>query len=101
MLGLHLDLDLDLSALTTDTPLPLLGPHLPTLVLSAAGFYAVQSLSHRVGRRLVGRWDGFDTRTKKGWASHVVCEWTVWMRRHIDTSTHRRIGTSAHRHIWM
>ncbi|GFZ47742.1 hypothetical protein JCM24511_05489 [Saitozyma sp. JCM 24511] len=63
---------LDLAGLTADTPLPLLGPHLPTLVLSAAGFYAVQWGSHRLGRRWVGRWDGFDTRTKKGWASHVV-----------------------------
>jgi hypothetical protein len=47
------------------------------LVLSAAGFYAVQSAAHRLGKRWVGRWDGFDTRTKKGWASHVVCECTV------------------------
>ena len=66
---------MDLSNLTADTPLPLLGPHLPTLILATASFYAIQWGSHRYSPRWMSRtWDDMDERTRHNWASHVVCE---------------------------
>lgn len=65
----------DLAKLTGSSPLPLLGPHLPTLVLSTLSFFAIQHLSYRFAPLFLGnKWDGFDKRTRKGWASHVVCK---------------------------
>ncbi|WWD21502.1 hypothetical protein CI109_105988 [Kwoniella shandongensis] len=53
-------------------PLPLLGPHLPTLLLSTAGWYCVQYLSHRLSPRWISKYGEFDERTRRGWATHVV-----------------------------
>ena len=66
---------MSLTSLTTAAGLPLLGPHLPTLVISTASFFAIQHVSHRLAPIWLGnKWDEFDKRTKKGWASHVVCK---------------------------
>ncbi|WWC86889.1 uncharacterized protein L201_001768 [Kwoniella dendrophila CBS 6074] len=53
-------------------PLPLLGPHLPTLALSTIFFYGVQYASHTISPKLVGKYSEFDKRTRIGWATHVV-----------------------------
>jgi hypothetical protein len=62
----------------TDSALPLLAPHLPVLLGSAAFFWAVQLGTHVVAPRIAGRvgdkWRGWDGRTRKGFASHVVCK---------------------------
>lgn len=64
----------DLSNLTASTPLPFLGPHLPTFLLSIAGSFLLRELSHRYSYIWLGsKWDGFDAKTKRGWASHTVC----------------------------
>lgn len=60
---------------TEASPLPLLGPHLPTLILSTISFFSIQYVSHRLSPIWLGsKWDSFDKRTRKGWASHVVCK---------------------------
>ncbi|WRT64766.1 uncharacterized protein IL334_001700 [Kwoniella shivajii] len=53
-------------------PLPLLGPHLPTFILSTTFFYGTQYTSHSISPRLVKKYGEFDRRTKIGWATHVV-----------------------------
>ncbi|KAK4684102.1 hypothetical protein P7C73_g6101, partial [Tremellales sp. Uapishka_1] len=64
---------ISLPSISLSNPLPLLPPHLPTLLSSAATFYAVQLLSRRYSPTLLGRkWHDFDRRTKNGWDSHVV-----------------------------
>ena len=65
---------MDLDSLTMNTPLPLLGPHLPTLVVSTVAFFLIRSLTAIYGPVYLGKkWEAFDGRTKKGMASHVVC----------------------------
>lgn len=65
---------LDLAKLTATSALPLLGPHLPTLVISTLACFTIQYLSHVITPRILGsKWDDFDKKTRKGWASHCVC----------------------------
>ncbi|KAI9636404.1 DUF887-domain-containing protein [Dioszegia hungarica] len=55
-----------LDALTVNTPLPLLGPHLPAFVLSVAACYAIQYATYAFGPSLVGagKWAQLDRRTR-------------------------------------
>jgi len=72
---------LDLARMTADSPLPLLGPHLPTLVISTLACFAIQNLSHIITPRILGKkWETFDKKTKKGWASHCVCTSPILQR---------------------
>jgi hypothetical protein len=65
-----------LNALTVDTPLPLLGPHLPTFVLSVVACYAIQYAAYTFGPRVVGagKWAQLDRRTRTGFLTRTVCE---------------------------
>lgn len=66
---------IDLSRLTASTPIPLLGEHLPILVISTISCFVLWNLSYRYSRIWLGsKWDDFDGRTKRGWASHTVCK---------------------------
>ena len=63
-----------LSDLTSSSPLPHLGPHLPVLVISTVTCYAIQHGAHIITPMVLGgKWAGFDAKTKQGWASHCVC----------------------------
>jgi hypothetical protein len=65
----------DLAILTSNTPLPLLGPHLPTFILAITGFYTVQLFTHRFAPAILGKkWEALSEKTRIGFASHVVCE---------------------------
>ena len=76
---------LDLARLTADSPLPLLGPHLPTLVISTLACFAIQNLSHIITPRILGRkWETFDKKTRRGWASHCVCTSHMSCRREVE-----------------
>ena len=64
-----------LADLTSSSPLPHLGPHLPVLVASTVTCYAIQHGAHIVTPMVLGKkWAGFDAKTKQGWASHCVCK---------------------------
>jgi len=64
-----------LADLTSSSPLPHLGPHLPVLVISTVTCYTIQHLAHIVTPQLLGKkWEGFDAKTRQGWASHCVCK---------------------------
>lgn len=70
-----------LARLIADSPLPLLGPHLPTLVISTLACFTIQNLSHIITPRILGKkWEVFDKKTKKGWASHCVCTFPILRR---------------------
>ncbi|KAK8847411.1 hypothetical protein IAR55_005269 [Kwoniella newhampshirensis] len=60
------------TSISSLNPLPLLGPHLPTFILSTAGWFLVRHLSHRLSPKWVGKYAEFDDRTRRGWATHVV-----------------------------
>lgn len=67
-----------LSHMFSESPLPLLEPHLPVLLGSAALFWAVQLGTHGLAPRIPGRlgekWKSWDSRTRKGFASHVASQ---------------------------
>ena len=53
--------------------LPLLEPHLPTVLFSTSACFLAQYLTHRVGRRWP-HWTGYEPKLRNGIATHVVCE---------------------------
>ncbi|WWC67953.1 uncharacterized protein I206_101872 [Kwoniella pini CBS 10737] len=58
--------------MSTFNPLPLLSPHLPTLLISTIFFYCIQIASHKITPKIFKKYEEFDKRTKIGWASHTV-----------------------------
>lgn len=74
-----------LDALTVNTPLPLLGPHLPAFVLSVAACYAIQYATYAFGPSLVGagKWAQLDRRTRTESLTRTVCEYA---RRRISSA---------------